>query len=176
MESYLLWGILTLFISCREVVKQELFVTHILQKRRLWSGEVELTQGGAAEPRLEITHWGSGPFSQCPFPVCISPASHSLSHAGILPAWAPAIDGVNTGRIKIIWRSYDLQADLHISTATVVWHSNIAPLSVKLSSPGGKENTGHLCIHCTLVELASWWVRESNFCIFKSPELYLVDH
>lgn len=32
---------LTLLVLCHEVVKQELFVTHILQNRRLWSGEVK---------------------------------------------------------------------------------------------------------------------------------------
>ena len=41
MESYILREILTLVISGREVAKQELFVTHILLKKRLRSGEVK---------------------------------------------------------------------------------------------------------------------------------------
>lgn len=41
MESYIPREILTLLISCHEVAKQELFVTPILLKRRLRSGEVK---------------------------------------------------------------------------------------------------------------------------------------
>lgn len=72
MESYIPREVLTLVISCHEVAKQGLLVTHILLKRTTtaWkklSGLPGLTQCGVVELRFESSHWGSGPCSWCTF-------------------------------------------------------------------------------------------------------------